>query len=104
MNSGDLDRRIVVESFQETRDDWNYPVRTWVTFHTCWAQKRDDLETEPTELDQEVGVTRTLWKVRYRAGIDTAMRIAYNSRYYYITGIKELGRQEGMHITTELRD
>jgi SPP1 family predicted phage head-tail adaptor len=104
MNSGDLDRRIVIQSFTETRDDWNHPTKTWSTFATRWAMKVDDLGSERSELDQQVGIMRTLFKIRYTSGVNVSMRVLYESKYYYITAVKELGRREGMMLVTEIRD
>jgi hypothetical protein len=32
------------------------------------------------------------------------MRILYNSQYYYIVGVEEIGRREGLRVFTELRN
>ena len=53
---------------------------------------------------QEVNVNRVIWTIRYRTGLTALDRIEYDSQYYYITGIQELGRQEWLRIYTEQRD
>lgn len=103
MNAGELDRRVEIQRATITRDDWNTPVETWATIATTWASKRDRHETEINELNQTVTFTRTLWKIRYRADISTTDVLVYGAETYDITGIKELGRQEGLEITTEKR-
>ena len=104
MNAGIMDRRITVQTYTTATDDWNHPVKTWADFATVWASKTDKRESEVNEQNQTVALTRTVWTIRYLAGIDTTARIQYDGSTYDIRGIKELGRREGMQITTELRE
>ena len=51
-----------------------------------------------------MAINRTEWTIRYLATIKKDMRINYGGLYYYITGVVEIGRKEGMRVITELRD
>lgn len=104
MNSGKLDRRIVIEEYTVTRDSWNHPSKTWTTLTTVWASKREVALREPTELLQQVGYVKTHWKIRHRDDIDVTMRVKYDNKYFYIIGVRELGRSDGLELITELRD
>lgn len=104
MNAGELDRRIVVEQYTTTRDSWNHPTQTWTTLATVWANKHVKRSNERTEMEQTVNVNLHTFRIRYRADVDTTMRIAHDGRYYYIVGTKELGRKEGLELTTEQRE
>lgn len=104
MNAGQMDRQIVLQTYSTTTDDWNHPVKTWADLATVWASKVDKRETERNELNQTVALTSTTWTIRYRSDIDTTARIKYGTKIYEIRGIKELGRREGLQITTELRE
>lgn len=104
MNAGQMDRQVTIQTYTTTLDDWNHPTKAWADLATVWASKVDKRETEQNELHQLVAITRTVWTIRYRNDIDTTARIVYNSKYYDIRGIKELGRREGLQITTELRE
>jgi head-tail adaptor len=53
---------------------------------------------------KSVQLNRTEWTVRYRSDVDTTMRIMHDSTYYYIVGIVQIGRKEGLLLITELRD
>lgn len=99
-----MDRRIIVEEKTVSRDSWNHPTESWSTLATVWAQKVDKSSTERGELSQVVAINRTEWTIRYIASIKKDMRVNYGGDYYYITGVTEIGRKEGMRLMTELRD
>ena len=98
-----MDRRVVIETPTTTNDEWGHPVKTWNYVNAVWASKVDKTETERNELDQTVAVNRTVFTIRYFSGLDTTARILCEGATYEIRGIKELGRREGLQITTERR-
>ena len=104
MNSGKMDRRVTIQSYTVTTDDWGHPSKTWSTHSTVWASKRDVALREPTELLQQVGYVKTHWIVRYDSNLDVTMRVVYDNKHYYVIGVREIGREEGMELITELRD
>lgn len=104
MNPGTMDRRVQIQNYTTTRDDWNTPIQTWSTLASVWASKQDRRSAEVVENDQMVNLNRTTWRIRYRSDVDTTMRIEYDSEHYYVVGVRELGRKEGLEITTERRD
>jgi SPP1 family predicted phage head-tail adaptor len=104
MRIGKMDRRIVIEQPTATKDDWNYDVVTWTTLATVWADKLDRGSGEVVEVDRQTALTRTQWTMRYRSTVNSTMRILYNSQYYYIVGVEEIGRREGLRVFTELRN
>tara|TARA_R100001440_G_C2429925_1_gene104143 strand:+ start:73 stop:375 length:303 start_codon:yes stop_codon:yes gene_type:complete len=99
-----MDRRVVLEKYTVERDDWNVPVKTWRTSATVWASKHDRSSSEVLENKQTVNLNRTTFRIRYRSNADTTMRVLYDNDYYYVVGVKELGRKEGVELTTEKRD
>ena len=104
MNPGGMDRRVTIERYTATTDSWGHPTKTWSTLAEVWAQKKEVRAVERTEQAQIVALSFTQFRIRYRNDVDTTMRISYGSQYYYITAVKELGRQEGLEISTEFRD
>ena len=103
MRVGQLDRRINLQDARITKDSWNH-TRGYHSLGTVWAHKQERTSVEVTESMQEVNVNRVIWTIRYRTGLTALDRIEYDSQYYYITGIQELGRQEWLRIYTEQRD
>jgi len=104
MNPGGMDRRVALQNYTTATDDWGHPHKTWSTLANVWAQKKELRTFERTEQAQIVAMNVTMFRIRHRTDVDTTMRISYDGNYYYITGVKELGRREGLELTTELRD
>lgn len=104
MNPGSLDRRVTIESYTTATDSWGHPEKTWSTLASVWAQKKEVRAVERTEQAQVVALSYTQFRIRHRSDVDTTMRINYESQYFYITAVKELGRKEGLEIQTEQRD
>ena len=111
MRYGRLDRRITIEvKSNAALDEWSSTPYTWVTQLQCWGQKTDESSTESTELKQLVNTTRTVWRIRYDADINTQMRVKYVegtgakivTSFYLITGLKEIGRRAALDLITEL--
>ena len=115
MRFGRLDRSITIQeklpNFPPSTDSWGTESLGWSDSIDCWAQKKDESSVEGTDLQQLVNTTRTVWRVRYNAEITSQMRIKYEetvddstvTTYYYITGLKEIGRRAALDLITELR-
>ena len=104
IEAGKLDRRIVIQSETIARDDFGGEDPTWSTLATVWAGIEYRSGTETNEADQMVSMNKIMFTIRYRTDITARMRIYYNSVYYYITLVEQLGRQEGTVLHCELRD
>lgn len=104
LKAGDLDRRIIIESETIIRDEWGDEISTWATLATVWAKIQFNTGAEVTEADQQVSLNRIFFTVRYRTDITARMRINYDSQYYTIKYISQLGRQVGTILHCELRD
>ena len=104
MEPGRLDRRIDILERSAATDDWNQSSNSYSTLATVWAEVRDPGAREREEADQKVTVSTKIFIIRFRSDITTIHRISYNSDSYQITGLAEIGRQEGLRITAEARD
>lgn len=105
MNIGRMDRRITLQSLSVTRDEWNHPAETWTNLATIWATKTSRRSTDPTEAKQVVALNVVDWYVRHRTDVKADMRLTdADGLIYYITGVEEVGRKQGLKIITELRD
>lgn len=102
MNIGRLDRKIVIENFTTAKNSLNETVSTWNTFHTCFAAVQMAGGSETVEADKITAVNKVKFKIRYFAGINEKMRVLYDSNYYDILEIHELGR-EGLWLTATKR-
>ena len=104
MEPGRLDRRISILQRGSSTDSWNQRGNTYVLLATVWAEVRDPGAKEREEADQRVTVITKVFTIRFRSDLTTIHRINYGSDTYHITGIAEIGRQEGLRITAVARD
>lgn len=98
MDIGKLDRKIVIEHPVNSMNSSGESVSSWATFHTAFANVQKAGGKENLEGGKTTATRQVKFKIRYFGGIDEDMRIVYNSSYYDITEIQELGR-EGLWIT-----
>lgn len=105
MNIGRLDRRITLQELSVTRDDWNHPTQTYTDRATLWATKAPRRAAEPTEAKQVVALNVVDWYIRHRTDVTADMRVKdADGLIYDVVAVQEVGRKEGLKLTTELRD
>lgn len=106
MQAGKLDRRVVLQRFTETRDEYNEPVQTWATLATRSASFEPLSDGERLRSGQ-VGATATArFVIRYStavADLDAKDRLTFDGDTYAILHVKPLGRREGLEITATAR-
>ncbi len=103
MRAGELDRKIVIESATETRDDYGAVVQTWATFATVWARKRDIRGSEQFTAQQVNARIAATFTVRWLDGVTEKMRISYDGQTWDIRSINEIGRREGLELYAEVK-
>jgi SPP1 family predicted phage head-tail adaptor len=104
MNIGRLDRRITLQSLSVTRDEWNHPTEAWTDLATIWATKTPRRALEPTEEKQVVALNVVDWYIRHRTDVTADMRLKdADDNVFDIVAVQEVGRKEGLKITTERR-
>lgn len=97
-----LDRQITIEQVSTTRGANGSVIETWSTFASPWAKKTDINGTEKFQSDQRLSEVNAIFRIRYRPGVTTKMRILYDDVYYDIQGPpKEIGRREYLDILTK---
>ena len=108
MRAGELDRRITIERYVETRGDFNEPVLTWEPLATVWASKTDASAGERYRA-QAVGAEITShFRIRYSsqvADVNPKDRLIYEDRVYNITAVREAkdGRRVALAIDAVAR-
>lgn len=103
MRAGKMDRRIVIQQVSRSNNSSGAPVDSFSTWNTVWAEKIDERGEEFQGATRENAQTITKWRIRYISGLKSEMRISYNSQFYDIISIAELGRRDGWEIMTKLR-
>jgi SPP1 family predicted phage head-tail adaptor len=102
MFAGKLDRRITLERYTETVNEWNEPITGWTSLGQRWASKEDVSDGEKVRAAQVGASVSTRFQVRYdslTSTITAADRLSYDGVQYQISGTKEIGRREGIEIT-----
>lgn len=99
MRAGKLDRRVIFQTKSTTKNPYGEKAVTgWSDTFTTWANVTELKGKEKYEASQLVEKADIKLKIRYRTNVDEQMRFAYNSNYYDIYSITELGRQDGLEI------
>ena len=99
---GKFKHRIVVETPNLTPDGMGGNTEVWTTFATVWAKlesKRAVSKWFAGNLEHRVTHRITL---RYLPGIESNMRISYDSRIFQIHGILDIDEGKRFHeLSTE---
>src|SRR3990167_1977259 len=101
MRAGELDRRVNIQQYTETRNAKGEAIKTWSLLETVWAKVEPVAGSEPFQAEQENAKRTLKFTIRHRTDVTEKMRIAYGSFYYNIKSIEELERREGLAITAE---
>lgn len=103
MKAGPLDRRITIERFTESRNEWNEPVFTWLPLTTVWANSRDASAGESYRAQSVSAEITTRFTIRYSsqvADVNPKDRIVYEGRLYNITAVREA--KDGRRVALEI--
>ena len=106
LSIGQLDRRIVVQSPTDTRDDYGGETKVFGTLYNLCAHADWKSSNRKEESQEQVQGTDVVFYVR-NLGITIlgTYRIVYDSKTYIIHGIKEIdGREKFLEIETKLKD
>lgn len=90
ISAGELRHRLRFETQTSTEDENGFIVTEWTTAFTVWGAARDVGGKEFFEAAAQHMENTTTFTIRARAGIDTAMRIAFRDKPYEIIAINNL--------------
>lgn len=86
-HAGQLDRRITIQSFTTTTDDFGEVVKSFTTLANVWAKVEEKRGDEGEDGNQIVATKRVEFFIRYRSDVNEQMRIIYNNETYRIESI-----------------
>lgn len=86
MEAGKLNCRITLQQPVATRDTTGGEAIIWADFATLWASKAHKTSKEFYNSQKINAEITDLFIIRYRAGIDTKMRLVYGGKNYDIIG------------------
>lgn len=90
MNSGQLNKRIVIQTPTQTKDSEGYANSSWATFATVWAAVKPMAGRELIMAGVNAPQNSVQFTIRYLAGVLPTMRISYGGKYYNITNVANL--------------
>lgn len=106
LTAGDLDRRIRIDQVTNTINDYGERIKSYSLYKTVWAKVDWKRSSEKEESNQRVQVSDIVFYIRnLDITIDPDMRILYNSKYYFVNGVKEIdGRERFLEIETKEKE
>jgi SPP1 family predicted phage head-tail adaptor len=102
INSGRLDRRIIIQEKSIVLATNGQQTETWATFLTVWSNPVEKDGFEKTDNNNRSTMRMVFFRVRYNSTITNEMRVVWEGQSYKIEDTKELGRKEGLIINTSL--
>jgi len=106
MLAGRLDRRIAIQRASFSTNALNEKVATWPTVATVWASAMPVSDGERLRTGETISDRMMRFQIRYSAAVadvDPRDRVLFDGRVYDISGVKEIGRREGLEITATAR-
>lgn len=90
LDSGDLNRRITLQTPSTSQDEYGQPTDDWQDFVTTWAKISKITSRELYALGPgfTAAVTHTI-VIRYRSDVTSAMRINYRGRIFQIQAVAD---------------
>jgi len=92
-SSGDLNRRITLETLSTTPDGSGGVESTWTNLATVWAQVTPKGGSEKLHGDQLTPTITYDVTIRYRKDVDASMRVSYEGRKLRINGVIDNAEQ-----------
>jgi SPP1 family predicted phage head-tail adaptor len=96
---GELDKRITFQYQTFTPDGSGGNLTSWANYRTVWAKAWAVSSTEKDQSMQVQQIRIQKFKIRFRRGINSSMRILWGSRYFNIIGLDPDATLESIFIT-----
>ena len=103
MSIGRMDRRIELQEVILSQNEAGESIEVPVKVFDSWAEVREMRGSERHMSAQTVAQADTKFKIRWRPNVTAINRIIYNNKSYDITGVLEIGKQEGLELHAKAR-
>lgn len=106
MDSGRLDRRIVLKRRKAGTNAFGEPVDEWGILLTVWANVAPVSDGERWRAGETLAAKLCRFTIRWSATsalLDPRDQIEYDGRTWDVHGVKEIGRREMLEITAAAR-
>lgn len=104
MNAGLMDELVTVQQYTTTTDsNTGEKLQSWSTYSTPWARIQEgESGSETVDADRREHKQTVTFTMRHDGGINTKMRIVWESKNYNIINIADLERRMYLKIQAEL--
>ncbi len=98
MNFGKLNRKIFIKVKQAARDEYGAEVISYSTLDGVWAEKIEVTGREYYAAKQLIPENIAKFRIRYRSDFNESAIIEFDSSFYEILYIAEIGKRDGLEI------
>lgn len=102
MDSGALDRSLILRKRAVANNALGEPVETFTDLATVRASKTDIGDAEKVRAQQVGAEVTTRFQIRWSVNwsdLNAKDRVSCDLREYEVVAVKEIGRREGLEIT-----
>lgn len=85
--AGTLRHRVTLQQPASGQDAAGQPATGWVDVATVWADVRHASGLETIKADAQTAMRKASIRIRYRAGMDPAMRVVHDGDVYEIKAV-----------------
>jgi SPP1 family predicted phage head-tail adaptor len=100
MRAGGLDRRVTLQRFTVTTDDYGEEIQTWSDLATVFAEVRQQSGREFFAAAQEQAARLVVFFIRWFPGLTVLDRVSYADTLHDIVEVREIGRRDGLELHT----
>lgn len=87
MKIGPMRHRVIIQEPIESKGTMGGTEKTWVKFHSCWADVRELSGKEVLQSDQLQSKVIATCFIRYKAKLDASMRLLHGDKVYQIESV-----------------
>src|SRR3546814_13879789 len=103
MRTGDMDRRVTLQRFTTTQDEYGEEIQTWTDLATVFAEVRQQGGKEYLAAATTLAARRVVFFLRWFPGLTVEDRVGYDGLPHQIQEGREIGRREDHGAPTETR-
>lgn len=95
MEATKLNCRITIQSATTTRGGTGEEIKSWSTFHECFAAIKPTSGTEKYINQQLIAEATHQVAIRFKTGITPKMRVLYGTRVFDIQAVHDIDERHG---------